>query len=334
MASNNLAKIYFGGSTLGWSVNHKKSLELLDFFYEYGGRGVDTSDFYSEWIPQNEIGVSERIIGLWLSGVNRSQVEIATKLGISRSRLGFSHDNVIAALEDSLQRLNTDYVDSYLAHAEVTPNHSTGFVRAMTFLSNIGKIREVGLSHNSIETTNRLHEMFTRERGRGLDLVQFNFNLIEQGSKEFARELFSKGEIKVFAARPLASGFLSGKYSNSPFRRRLDVGLGLLKHLYSRGPVALTRPYRSSLMADAAKVYLTTENLDFIQKISKVSKRIDMDLSTTVLAWTLRRPYISRVVMSFRTKGQIRRASEWVDVPSSSIAEIDDLLKNFSTSRA
>jgi aryl-alcohol dehydrogenase-like predicted oxidoreductase len=128
----NLSRIFLGGANLGFSVSERNSYKLLDHFFENKGRKIDTSDFYSEWVPGNKIGKSESIIGNWCKAAkNRDSLEILTKVGLSRARSGLSPQNLSLALEDSLRRLRTDYVDIYLSHCPPKTSEMYGFFEAM-----------------------------------------------------------------------------------------------------------------------------------------------------------------------------------------------------------
>ncbi len=111
--------IAFGGNVFGWSADERTTFALLDAFVEAGFHLIDTADAYSTWVPGNHGGESETLIGRWLkhSG-KRGQVLIATKVGKWSERPGLAPDNIAAAAEDSLRRLQTDVIDLYQAHAD------------------------------------------------------------------------------------------------------------------------------------------------------------------------------------------------------------------------
>ena len=110
-----------GGNVFGWSADESESFAVLDAYVEAGGNFIDTADVYSEWKPGNSGGESERIIGKWMKARgNRSQMVIATKVAKLSTRPGLSAANIRAAAEDSLSRLQTDYIDLYYAHEDDT----------------------------------------------------------------------------------------------------------------------------------------------------------------------------------------------------------------------
>ena len=146
--------IAFGGNVFGWTADEKTSFALLDHFVASGFNFIDSADAYSRWHPGNKGGESEVIIGNWLNARGgRDKVIIATKLGIEMApgKKGLSRKYMMQAVEDSLQRLQTDYIDLYQSHRDdpETPIEET--LSAYADLIAAGKIREIGASNFSAE---------------------------------------------------------------------------------------------------------------------------------------------------------------------------------------
>ncbi len=147
-----VAPLAFGGNVFGWTVDEPTSFALLDAFVEAGFNLIDTADMYSIWVKGHKGGESETIIGKWLkrSG-NRPKVVIATKVGkeMGPNRKGLSKAYIMQAVEDSLRRLQTDYIDLYQSHADdpETPLEET--LEAYDQLIKQGKVRAVGASNYS-----------------------------------------------------------------------------------------------------------------------------------------------------------------------------------------
>ena len=139
--------LYLGGNVFGWSADREESFAVLDAYVAAGGNFIDTADVYSEWVPGHRGGESETIIGEWMrSRGNRDDVVLATKVAKLSTRRGLGRDNIRAAIDDSLQRLQTDYVDLYYAHEDdaTTPLEET----LATFAELIaeGKVRHIAAS--------------------------------------------------------------------------------------------------------------------------------------------------------------------------------------------
>lgn len=108
-----------GGNVLGWTADRETSFRILDEFVARGGKSIDSADSYAAWVPGNQGGESETILGEWMAArKNREKVHVATKVGMWDKRPGLSAKNIRAAVEDSLRRLQTDYIDLYYAHQD------------------------------------------------------------------------------------------------------------------------------------------------------------------------------------------------------------------------
>lgn len=139
-----------GGNTFGWTSDRDTSFAVLDAFVEAGGNFIDTADQYSVWVEGLKGGESERIIGEWLKERgNRDEMVIATKVGGHPSRAGLSAANVESALDESLKRLNTDYVDIYYAHYDDQKVDVINQVLHAESLVKSGKVKHIGLSNYS-----------------------------------------------------------------------------------------------------------------------------------------------------------------------------------------
>lgn len=113
--------ITFGCNVFGWTADEAMSFRLLDGFLDAGFNFIDTADVYSRWHPGNKGGESEVIIGNWLKKTGkRDKVILATKLGIEMApgKKGLSRQYMMQAVEDSLRRLQTDYIDLYQSHRD------------------------------------------------------------------------------------------------------------------------------------------------------------------------------------------------------------------------
>lgn len=214
-----VSEICLGTMQWGWSADEPASQQVMDAFVAAGGNFVDTADIYSNWAPNNPGGVSEEIIGRWLKDRgHRDQIVVATK---ARGRMwegpngeGLSRAHLLKACEDSLRRLQTDYIDLYQAHwydAE-TPIEET--MAALDTLVRQGKVRYVGCSNYPAW---RLMEALWASDKRSLvryDAIQPHYSLVHRA--EFEREVqevCATYGIGVIPYSPLAGGFLTGKYS-------------------------------------------------------------------------------------------------------------------------
>jgi aryl-alcohol dehydrogenase-like predicted oxidoreductase len=234
-----IAPLVFGGNVFGWTVDEAGSFELLDRFVDAGFDMVDTADVYSKWVPGNQGGESETIIGKWLkkSG-KRGRVLIASKFGVEmgEGKKGLSKRYMVQAVEASLKRLQTDTIDFYQSHREDpdTPHEET--LAAYGELLKAGKIRAIGASNFQPET---LRSALAVSRQKGLpryEALQPHYNLCERGEFEGALETAClENNLGVIPYYSLASGFLSGKYRSEKDLANRTRGSRVQKYLNPRG---------------------------------------------------------------------------------------------------
>ncbi|MCJ2186425.1 aldo/keto reductase [Novosphingobium beihaiensis] len=209
--------LVLGGNVFGWTIGRDTSFAVLDAFYEAGGRMIDTAEGYSNWVPGNKGGESEAIIGEWMEsrGV-REDMRIGTKTGQGGAPGALDPAKVRQALEGSLERLRTDYVDLYYAHRDdgTTPLEEVAGVYGEIFRA--GKARELGASNYSAARLAEVLATADRLGARPFSVLQPLYNLVER--KEYEGPLqdacLSHG-IAVLPYYGLAAGFLTGKYNSA-----------------------------------------------------------------------------------------------------------------------
>ena len=175
-----VSPLAFGGNVFGWTADEATSMQLLDRFVDEGFNFIDTADMYSRWVPGHKGGESETIIGNWLkkSG-KRDKVIIATKLGMEMApdKKGLAPDYIRSAVEDSLKRLKTDYIDLYQSHIDDAATPIADTLGAYDELIKAGKVRVIGASNYSAE---RFEEALTVSKEHNLpryESMQPNYNL-------------------------------------------------------------------------------------------------------------------------------------------------------------
>ncbi len=208
-----------GGNVFGWTADEAMSFKVLDAFVAAGLNLIDTADAYSRWIPGHQGGESETIIGKWLkSRRNRAQVVIATKVGVEMGpgEQGLSRAYILRAVERSLQRLNTDYIDLYQAHRDDPETALEETLGAFGELIKQGKVRAIGASNYTAE---RLGAALKVSASQGLpryESLQPWYNLYDRPAFEGELAALCRREhIGVIPYFSLASGFLTGKYRSA-----------------------------------------------------------------------------------------------------------------------
>ena len=269
-----------GGNVFGWTVQRDDAFRLLDTFVERGGKAIDTADVYSVWAPGATGGDSEKILGEWLARGARSRVQIHTKVAKWSAHPGLSAANIQAAVDGSLKRLKTDYIDLYYAHEDDQKVPQEEYVKAFDGLVKAGKVRKLGASNFTPE---RLSSALHVARSTGLaqfEVSQDYYNLIDRDFERTLQPVLATEGMVELPFWSLASGFLTGKYRPG---KKVDS---------SRAGAAqkhLEKPQAAPLLAA----------LDEIAAAHSVS------VTAVSLAWLRAQPTVGAPIASARTLEQL-----------------------------
>jgi aryl-alcohol dehydrogenase-like predicted oxidoreductase len=276
-----VSPICLGGNVFGWTADEPTSFAILDAFATAGFNFVDTADVYSRWIPGHKGGESETVIGNWFqrSG-QRKNIVLATKLGmeLAPGKKGLSKAYMVQAVEDSLRRLQTDYIDLYQSHSDdaATPLEET--LAAYSQLIQQGKVRAIGASNY---TAPRLSEAIAIAKQHGFpryECLQPHYNLYERAAYEKDLEpVCQKENIGVIPYFALASGFLTGKYRSEADLAKGPRGQMVKKYLDDRGLRIL-----AALDATAAKLHSTPGKVAIAWLIARPSITAPIASATSV----------------------------------------------------
>ncbi len=240
-----IVPLVFGGNVLGWTLDQAASFTVLDAFVAAGFDAIDTADVYSAWAPGNRGGESETILGNWFKARpgQRDKVKLFTKVGSDLGepgKKGLSRAWITRAVEDSLRRLQTDYLDLYFSH---WPDPDTGYdetLRAYEALLQAGKVRAIGASNLN---ASQLADALAVAKQQGLpayQVLQPEYNLYDRAQFEGAlQQLCQHESIGVVTYYSLASGFLSGKYRSPADLQQSVRGAGIGKYLDAKGMAIL-----------------------------------------------------------------------------------------------
>ncbi|HTB46162.1 MAG TPA: aldo/keto reductase [Acetobacteraceae bacterium] len=303
-SSLHIAPLAFGGNVFGWTADEPTSFALLDAFVAAGFNFIDSADVYSRWHPGNQGGESEVILGKWLKARgNRDKVIIATKLGIEMGpgMKGLSRTYMMQAVEASLRRLQTDYIDLYQSHRDDPDTPIEETLSAYAELIKQGKVREIGASNFG---AGRLAEALRISSTQGLpryQSLQPLYNLVERQPYEGELEnLCLKEQIGVIPFYSLASGFLTGKYRSAADTEGRARGSRVAKYLNDAG-------------------------LRTLAALDDVAKRYKATPAQVALAWMIARPSITAPIASATNVEQLREIMRAPDIrlDNDAIAQID-----------
>ncbi|MDL4914029.1 MAG: aldo/keto reductase [Enterobacterales bacterium endosymbiont of Blomia tropicalis] len=275
----------FGGNVFGWTIDQSTSFSLLDALVDKGLWFIDTADVYSRWAPGNKGGESETIIGHWLkkSG-KRDSIVLATKVGMEMSpeKTGLKPQYIRQAVEDSLRRLQTDYIDIYQAHRDDEDTPLAETLNAFDLLIKEGKVRAIGASNYSAA---RLQEALQTSEKEGLaryETLQPEYNLYDREVYEAELEkVVTEHGLGVINYYSLASGFLSGKYRSAADASKSARGQGVVEK------------------------YLNPRGLKILASLDEISQAHQVSPTQVALAWQIARPGITAPIVSATSLTQL-----------------------------
>jgi aryl-alcohol dehydrogenase-like predicted oxidoreductase len=308
-----VSPVCLGTMQFGWSADEPSSFQVMDAFANAGGNFLDTADVYSAWVEGNPGGISEEIIGRWLKQRgNRHEFVVATKaqgkMWNGPNGKGLSRGHLMKAVEDSLRRLQTDYIDLYQTHWPDTSTPQEETMRALDDLVHAGKVRYLGCSNEPAWRLCKALWISEREHLERFISLQPHYSLVHRAEFERENEALCLDQgVGVIPYSPLAGGFLTGKY-----RRGTTPG---------------------SVRAEGVKRHLTERNYALIDLLEELGKARGASVAQMALAWQLQRPAITAPIIGANSveqltdtlgaldvhltsdeAGQIDRASSWKEV--------------------
>jgi aryl-alcohol dehydrogenase-like predicted oxidoreductase len=280
-----VSPLTFGGNVFGWTVDERTSFALLDAWLDAGFNTIDTADVYSAWVPGHTGGESETIIGKWLrASGKRDRIVLATKVGkpMGPDRKGLKPAYIRAALEASLQRLQTDHIDLYQSHDDDQDTPLEDSLGAFTDLIRAGKVRAIGASNYTAERLSLALETSQRLGLARYESLQPLYNLYDRAVFEDALQaLCRQHDVGVINFYALAAGFLTGKY-----RDAADAG-------------------KSARGANTVRKYLNPRGLRILAALDAVAERHDTRPGVVAVAWLLTRAGVTSPIASATSLEQL-----------------------------
>ena len=279
-----IAPINFGGNVFGWTLDEKESFNILNKFTEGGFNFIDTADTYSWWV-NGKGGQSEEIIGKWMKErKNRQDIVLATKVGSETKEHGFdiSKKHILKSVDESLQRLGTDYIDLYYTHFDDNKTPVEETLSAYDEIVKAGKVRYIAASNVSPERLIESFEVAEKNNFPKYVALQPHYNLVER--EKFETEyapLVEKFGLSAFPYWSLAAGFLTGKYRTEADFETTARGGGIKKYFDDKGKAVLAA-------------------------LDKVSEKHQSQPATVALAWLLANPLITAPIVSATSERQLQ----------------------------
>jgi aryl-alcohol dehydrogenase-like predicted oxidoreductase len=268
----------FGGNVLGWTIDRDESFAVLDAFVAGGGNFIDTADVY-----MLEGGESETILGEWMSSRgNRDEIVLATKVAKKRDRRGLGRKNIELAVDESLQRLQTDHIDLYYCHADDPDTPLVETFEALDALVTDGKVRRLGLSNYSADRLREAVQTCDDHGWAPISALQPNNSLVERDFERDLQPVAAELGLGVAPYYALASGFLTGKYRPGDAEGSGSPRAGKASEYLQRGNAA-----------------------GLLSALDEIAAAHDVSVAAVSLAWLRVQPTVVAPIASARTPEQL-----------------------------
>tara|TARA_Y100000590_G_scaffold16867_1_gene20215 strand:- start:708 stop:1754 length:1047 start_codon:yes stop_codon:yes gene_type:complete len=314
-----VSSLCLGTMTWGEQNNQKEAFEQMDFSFEKGINFFDTAEIYPSPCYEKTYGLTEKIIGNWLKEKkNRHKIILATKIagpGLSWIRGGgpqYSEKLFEKAIDDSLKRLQTNYIDLYQLH---WPERKTNFFGKLGFEHqeksktekwnkfeailqilknkvNEGKIRHIGISNETSWGLSKFIEVSKLHDLPGVISIQNPYNFLNRTFEIGLAEISIRDQISLLGYSPLAGGYLTGKYRNGQFPKKSRMSLYL--EYYPR--------YRKPNAEEA------------IEKYWKISKEYNLDFAQMAIKFCEIQKFLGSVIIGATSMEQLKINIESVSV--------------------
>lgn len=281
-----LGAVVLGGNVFGWTVERDEAFRIFDAFVDGGGVSIDTADMYPQWAWERQGGESEAMIGEWMKARgNRARIVVATKVAKWKDARGLAPATIERAVEASLRRLQTDYIDLYYAHEDDLAVEQADYVAAFDRLVRAGKVRLLGASNFTPE---RLVSARAIAKAHGMatfEVSQDHYSLVERGFETTLLPTLRAEGMRELPYWSLANGFLSGKY----------------------------RPgtHHSSPRAGGAEKYLAQPwAVPLLDALQAVAEQHRVSIPAVALAWLRAQPAVAAPITSVTHPMQVGSLTE------------------------
>jgi len=284
-----------GGNVFGFSADVTNSEIVLDYYFDNGGNFIDTADMYSQWAPGHVGGESETIIGDWMKRRgNRKEMVIATKVAKLDTRPGLTKSNIIAACDDSLRRLQTDYIDIYYAHQDDPDTPIDETLSTFDWLIKSGKVRFIAASNFTSERLQESLDISKANNFASYIACQDQYNLMDRDYETTLRDTVKKNGLSEIPYYGLARGFLSGKYR----------------------PGVTVDSVRATGVATS---YANERGWTMLEKLDQIAKEKKTSISAIALAWLRQQKTVSAPIASATKLEQITELMPIIELNASEL---------------
>ena len=296
------------GSEWGWGAEKEGAKELFDHYVDAGGNFIDTADLYTNGTSEQWLGEFVKERGL------RDKIVIATKFTFNAepgnpNAGGNGRKNILRAVEGSLKRMGTDYIDLYFLHAWDSLTRPEEVMRTLDDLVSAGKIRHVGLSDVPAWYASRAQTLAEWRNYEPISALQMEYSLVERNIENEYIDLGRETGMGIMVWSPLASGLLSGKYK--PSENKVE-GEGRLASLADSGNPAFAK--------------FTDRNWRIVSALEEVAKEMDQPMASVAINWVANRPGVSSVILGATKLAQLQQTTNALDfeIPDALATKLDE----------
>lgn len=312
--------ICMGTMTFGSQCDEPVSHQIMDRAYEAGIDFFDAAEMYPVPPTKEKFGITEEIVGNWLKYKPRDELIIATKITgpghgwfsppVRGGRTALDAHQINRAVEDSLKRLKTDYIDLYQTH---WPDHHMRYEDTLDALGNLideGKIRAIGCSNET--SWGLMKSLWAAEQNgcRRYDSVQNNFSLINRRCESELAQVCRQEQVSLLPYSPLGGGVLTGKYNG-----QLPDGGRFTDYIKNGGP-------RQKMMAER---FVNERTLEVVRRLSEIASDIGVSVVALAVAWSRQHDFVASTIIGATSVAQLDESLEAIDLilDSETLARID-----------
>ena len=296
-----VSEICMGTMTFGKQCDQKQSFRIMDKAVDSGIDFFDTAEVYPVPATPETVGVTELWLGEWLTNRDRSSLVIATKVAgaahgwwnppVRGGKAALDRHNIRRAVEGSLKRLNTDYIDLYQVH---WPDHGMRIEETLEALDDLvseGLIRVIGTSNEDSYGLMKALWKSDTTGYRRFDTIQNNFSINNRRFEDDLAEVCRREKVSLLPYSPLAGGVLSGKYNDG----QLPEGARFSRDLATRQP----------RQKEMAARFVNENTIATTEKMIEIAKKADMDVVTLAIAWSKQHDFVASTIVGASDEHQL-----------------------------
>ena len=322
-----VSEICLGTMTFGSTLEERESFAILDYAYEAGIDFFDTAEIYPVPPKAEYVYRTEEIVGRWLKGKDRSSILLATKVAgpghgwfsppIRWGKAALDRVHIRMAIEGSLRRLQTDYVDLYQTH---WPDHDFGYeetLQTLTELQEEGKVRVIGSSNETAWGAMKANQKALEKGCARYETIQNNFSINNRRFEDALADICRREGISLLPYSPIGGGVLSGKYNDGA----LPEGARFTEYLKGDGE-------RQRQMADR---FVNEKSLATTAELIKLARELQIDVVTLAVAWSKQHAFVASTIIGANSIEQLKPSLQAADLKLSeeTLQKIDSISAKF-----